>query len=93
MRYYRPFDVWVRQGQGKLIRYRCIEVLPVGGFCVQSKDFFYSPFEDAAVAQLDLQFMELLSEIPPERRAGLYQTLEEAIRAHDNAFKEAQSQE
>lgn len=88
MRHYRPLDIWVRLGQGKLIRYRCIEVLPGGGFCVQSKDFYHSPFEAATVAQLDLQFMELLSETPPEKRSGLYQTLEEAIRAHDDAFKE-----
>ena len=83
---YRAFDVWVRLGEGELVRYRCFEVLPSGKFCVQSKDFYRSPFVETAEKQFERQFLELLSEMAPEVRSGLYDTIEEAIRMHNEGF-------
>ena len=85
--WYRAFDVWARFGEKGLVRYRCFEVLPAGKFCVQSKDFYRPPFAEAVEKQFERQFLELLSEIAPEVRSGLYDTIEEAIRMHDEGFQ------
>ena len=45
-----------------------------------------SPSPREQVQQLAGQFLELLAEQSPCERAGLYNSLEEAIRAHDAEF-------
>jgi hypothetical protein len=85
--WYRAFDVWVRQGEEGLVRYRCFDVIPAGKFCVQSQDFYRPPFAEAVEKQFERQFLGLLSEIAPEVRSGLYDTIEEAIRMHDEEFQ------
>jgi hypothetical protein len=55
-------------------------------FCVQSKDFYYLPFREADALQMDRQFLELLVEVAPELRCGLYDTIEDALRAHETTF-------
>ena len=88
MRYYRPVDVWIRQSERTVARYRCLEVFPERQFCVQSKDFYHAPFREVDSLQLDRQFIELLAEVPPESRSDLFGTVEEAIRAHDRSFED-----
>lgn len=83
---YKAVDVWARIEPGRVARYRCFEILPLGRYCVQSKDFYSIPLEPDLIRQLDAQFLQLLSEIPPLERDLTYQTLEEAIRAHDEDF-------
>jgi hypothetical protein len=84
--YYKAFDVWARLDEGRLARYRCLQIIPGGKFCVQSKDFYNPPFAETAAEQLERQFLELLSEELPSERSGMYGTIEEAIRAHDGEF-------
>jgi hypothetical protein len=84
---YRSLNVWSRRDEVTVAVYRCFEVLPLGKFCVQSKDFYRRPFSDAVVLQSEQQFLELLVESPPGERAGLYDSLEDAIRAHDEEFE------
>ena len=84
--YFKAFDVWARRGEGRLVRYRCFEALPEGKFCVQSMDVYRQPFSEEQVRQSADQFLELLAEQSPGERAGLYNSPEEAIRAHDAEF-------
>ena len=79
---YRAIDVWQRRPDGQLVRYRCFQLLPDGGYCVQSADF-----PDAEQnAFLDKQFLELLAESAPEERSKVHPSLEEAIAAHQAEF-------
>jgi hypothetical protein len=86
MELYRSIDVW-RRLPDSLARYRCFEVLPAKGYCVQSADF-YRPGQPAEVRvrELEAQYLELLAEEAPERRSKPYPTLELAIEAHDREF-------
>ena len=86
-RYYVGVDAWSRRSDGRLVRYRCFRVEPEGKFCVQSADFYSPPFSHRQSAQLDQQFLELLSEEPPEQRAELFDSLVEAIKHHEEEFE------
>jgi hypothetical protein len=82
---YKSVDIWRRLGPSRLMRYHCFEVLPSGGFCVQSADV-YEAGNMQRSAEHDKQFLELLAEDAPEGRAGSFPTLEEAIESFDAEF-------
>jgi hypothetical protein len=84
---YRSFDVWDYDEDGVLVRYRCFEMLATGKFCVQSKDFYREPLNPDLVSQLESQFVELLSQEKPEVRSGLFDSVADAIRAHEESFR------
>lgn len=84
--FYRAVDVWIRRAPGALTRYRCFELLPAGGYCVQSADF-YSAADPKPMSSGESQFLELLLEEAPDQRSEVYPTLEEAIQAHDREFQ------
>lgn len=83
---FKAFDVWKHIENGKILRYRCFEVLPQKKFCVQSVDFYYLPIDEKQVKNLEKQFLELLLESSPNDRSKLYDSVEEAIQAHDQMF-------
>jgi hypothetical protein len=83
---YRAIDVW-KKIDGGLIRYRCFEILESGKYCVQSADFYYLPIEREQLKQHEQQFFELLIASPPDEREGTFDSLEEAIRDHDQEFE------
>jgi hypothetical protein len=85
-RFYKAIDVWRIENEWTLAVYRCFEVLPDHKYCVQSKDFYRSPFDQSMIEPLHRSFLELLSEEPPELRGGLHDSLEDAISAHDDDF-------
>jgi hypothetical protein len=86
MRMYRRFDVWARVEPGRVACYRCLEVLPDRLYCVQSTDFFSVPADMKSFLSLERQFNELISEIAPEERDKMYDSIEEAIAEHDASF-------
>lgn len=84
---YVEFNVWKRRDEHSLIRYRCFQILPGGRYCVQSADFHYPYREDTDALFHAKQFLELLAEESPCARVGSsYDSLEEAIAAHDADF-------
>lgn len=83
---YRSVDVWKRLEESRLVRYRCFELIPGGGYCVQSADFYDLPIDPKQCALHDDQFLELLSEESPEVRSAPSPTLEEAIERHEAEF-------
>lgn len=85
----KAIDVWKRLPNGRVVRYRCFEVLGSGGYCVQSADFFAFPIDDAQLRFSEKQFLELLIEEAPMERCPVYPTLKEAIDAHEHDFPEA----
>jgi hypothetical protein len=87
MKLYKSIDVWRRRGPTTVIRYRCLQILPDGGYCVQSADFFNIPITADRIRESEQQFVELLAEQAPDERSGGYSTLEQAIAAHDADFE------
>lgn len=85
---WKAVDVWKRLGDGGIARYRCFAVLPKGGYCVQSVDFFSTPLNQSQCNFLEQQYLELLLEQDPDQRAKVYSSLEEAIDAHEREFGE-----
>jgi hypothetical protein len=88
---YRAIDVWVRK-ESTIVRYRCFQVLPREEYCVQSADYYRPPFNDVKAAQLDKQFLELLSEQAPDSRSDLFSSLTEAINAFDRDFTNGETE-
>jgi hypothetical protein len=86
MEYYKVIDVWSRRDEGTVVRYRCFQMLPDGGYTVQSADYYNAPFREARAAQHEKQFLELFSEEAPRLRSPLFPTLMEAIFAFDRDF-------
>jgi hypothetical protein len=89
MNIYREISVWDRTADGRIVCYRCLELLPSGGFCVQSADFYSHGADCYTHHQLFFrQFIELLLEEPPEKRSKVFSTLYEAIENHNREFGE-----
>ena len=87
-RLYREISVWKRVDEKTLLRYRCFHILPDEKYCVQSADFYSLPLDEAQTNYLSKQFVELLIEEEPESRAEkLYDSLQEAVSAHDIDFQ------
>jgi len=85
MIFYKEHRVWKRKGD-QLILFRCFELLPEGGFCVQSSDTFHKMEYKERSDFFDRQFIELLVDEAPEKRSGLFSTLAEAILDHEHCF-------
>ncbi|WP_338863335.1 hypothetical protein [Myxococcus stipitatus] len=83
---YKPVEVYRRLGENEAVIYRCLELLPGGGFIVQSADRVRLPFDAGAVARHERQFWELFCEVAPEDRAPPSPSLEEAIALFDSEF-------
>lgn len=83
---YEQVDAWKRISESRVCRYRCFRVWPSGRYCVQSADFYNVPLDHVHAFSLQQQYIELLAEEAPDERAPMYDSLEEAIRAHDAEF-------
>jgi hypothetical protein len=83
---YRRMDVWAQRDGGSVVCYRCFEVLPGRKYCVQSKDFFYVPLTADQLVSSEAHFIELLEDIPPEKRSKPHDMLEEAIAEFERSF-------
>jgi hypothetical protein len=86
MNLYETFDVWRRVSETELVRYRCFKAVSSGRYSVQSSDHYHMPWPKQD-AYLDRQYLELLAEQAPDERSGSFDSLEEAINAHDRDFE------
>jgi hypothetical protein len=86
---FREIAVWKQVNDSTLIRYRCLHILPDDKYCVKSSDFYYYPLEEGYFNQLERYYIESLfgdSLVGIEKVA--FGTIEEAIAAHEESFKE-----
>ena len=86
---FKEVSVWRRVDDNTLLRYRCLQMLPDGGYFVKSSHSYREPItsdseqiKQAEYYFLDGMFGDALLEIPKES----YATLEEAIAKHDEDF-------
>jgi hypothetical protein len=83
---YREIPVWRRLSTSSAVCYRCFEDLATHRFCVQSADFFQLPVTDERLRHHERQSIELFIEIEPTQRCDWFNSLEDAIQAHDADF-------
>jgi hypothetical protein len=86
---FKEFSVWRRIDDETLLRYRCLQVPPDGGYCVKSSHFYRYPLslDDGQIAQAKFYFMDsLFQDSLSEAVKETYGTLEEAITKHDKDF-------
>ncbi|MBM7117781.1 hypothetical protein [Archangium primigenium] len=85
-RLYKLINVFRRISAEKAIVYRCFELIPEGGFVVQSADWIRLPVDSDAMRQHERQLWEFFCEEAPEQRSGPSASIEEAIAAFDAEF-------
>jgi hypothetical protein len=85
MRLFEQINVWHRIDDSESVCYRCFRLLPDGGYCVQSADFFR--LNDGKIKDFDQQQVELFLERSPDERSGLLPTLYEAIKRFQEEFE------
>ncbi len=82
---YLELSVW-RRMDGFAIRYRCLQCLDTQKYGVQSSDYYYARDKGAQTWASDAQFVELFLDTSPAERCTWFDSLSEAIEAHDATF-------
>jgi hypothetical protein len=82
MKLFEEINVWERKSAENITCYRCFKLIPDGGYCVQSADYYYSNQE----RNFKQQFIELLLEDSPDLRSSVFASLEEAILNFNDQF-------
>jgi hypothetical protein len=85
MKLFEQINIWHRIDDSESVCYRCFRLLPDGGYCVQSADFFRP--NEIAIQDFDRQQVELFLDQSPDERSGLWSTLDEAIRKFQKDFE------
>jgi hypothetical protein len=84
--FFRDFDIWKRISDNCVDRYRCFEILPNQGFCVQSRDRYCEYDFKKNQDFLERNFLELISDLSPLDRSSISSTIEGAIIAFEQSF-------
>jgi hypothetical protein len=80
---FEAIDIWKRTSSGELVRYRCFRNLRTNKYAVQSSDIYSIPFDPKRTTFLEKQYLELLASASPDERDAGFDSLDEAIEAHD----------
>jgi hypothetical protein len=83
---YKDIKIWKHVDAKTAVRYNCLADLTIGRFAVQSADFFQRPVSREQLQVFDRQYLELFIEISPHERCEWFESLEDAIAAHDRDF-------
>lgn len=83
---YKSISVWRRINNTSAIHFNCLENMYSKKFAVQSADFFYLPITEDQIISFEKQYLELLIETPPDERCEWFESLEDAIAAHNRGF-------
>lgn len=78
--------IWKYFDGATAVRYCCFHDLADGKYAVQSADFFRIPLTEIQFRNFEKQFVELFTEISPRERCVWFDSLEEAIKAHEHDF-------
>jgi hypothetical protein len=81
--YYQEISVWKHISDSQAIRYNCFRNLKTGKYAIQSEDYYRLPVDEKQVRQFESQFLELFIETQPSERSTSFDSLEEAIKGHD----------
>jgi hypothetical protein len=78
--------VWKRIDETSAVRYCCLNDILSNKYAVQSTDFFRLPLEEKQFRDFDKQFVELFIEVSVFERCDWFDSILEAISAHDQGF-------
>lgn len=85
MKLFEQINIWHRVDDSESVCYRCFRLIPDGGYCVQSADFF--TLNQVGKQDFNRQQIELFLEQSPDVRSGLWPTLDEAIKKFHEEFE------
>lgn len=83
---YEELRVWKRQDAATAVLYRCFKDVVAEKFAIQSADFFKLPVDDKQLQNSDRQFLELFIQVAISERCDWFESIDEAIAAHDRDF-------
>ena len=84
---YKEIKVWKRVNKSLAVAYCCFMNMETNKYAVQSADFFRLPIKKEQIDNFQKQFIELFIDLPIEERCDKwFDSLEDAIRAHDADF-------
>lgn len=87
---FREVNVWRRVDDKTLLRYRCLEKLPEGGYFVKSSHFYREPitWDSEQIKQAEFYFIDsMFGEGLLAASKESFASLEEAIAKHDEDFE------
>lgn len=84
MKLFEEIKIWEHKESGDAVCYRCLHVIPDGGYYVQSADF-YSP-DNTAPFDFEKQFVELFCQTLSDDLFATYPTIQMAIAEFKNEF-------
>lgn len=79
-KYYRQFNIWVREDDRCACCYRIFESIEDSHFAVQSADYFTLPIDKKMLLQSQIQMVELFIEQEILVREKFFPTINEAIK-------------
>jgi hypothetical protein len=83
---YQELVIWKRVAEQTAVRYRCLMNSETKKFSVQSADFYRLPVTREQILQFQAQFVELFCECDPGGRSDSFDSVEEAVAAHERSF-------
>lgn len=83
---YQEITIWKCFDKKTAIRYRGLFNINTRKYGVQSADFYRLPLEEKQLLQFENQFVGLFLEVSPEERCDWFDSIEEAIKAHEKEF-------
>ncbi len=86
MNLFSQVNIWKRLGPQAAIRYVCFCDPSSGRYAVQSADFFRLPVEESQFRESERQLVELFIEESVLERCAWFESIDQAIRAHDVDF-------
>lgn len=86
MNRYRQIEVWSRQDEGRVIIYRCLQDLSSKKYMVDRAEIVPAPVSRETLLEIVADQLEIFIEESPENRLGQFDTLDQAIEAHDSDF-------
>jgi hypothetical protein len=86
MKLYREVAVWKRIDDKRAVKFNCLEDTSLHQFAVQSADFYTVPIKKEIIDDFEKQFVELFIQIDPAERRKWFDSIEEAVAAHEDDF-------
>ncbi len=86
MQRYRHVEVWSRYDDGRIIIYRCLQNLSSKKYMVDRAEIVPTDVSRDTLLEIVADQLEMLTEEVPENRLNQFDSLDEAIHAHDGEF-------
>lgn len=83
---YQELVIWKHVAEKTAVRYTCLMNPTTKKISIQSADFYRLPVTQEQVMRFQTQFVELFCECDPSERSDSFDSVEEAVAAHERGF-------